>query len=200
MLHSDGGYTINARPWVAEAPGDKPMIRVTIKNRGQSAVRIADVRVGRGQPPQRGIRARGARYTTTTSKLLFPPQLKMEPNSAPFTIQSFGGVEWFGLPRDEELWDGDEYAALPRVFAYVVLGDGTEVRAPGWVRPPKLWSDPEQHTQLTFDDLSQQQQQQQQQPDAHPDFDALANKKPEELTPEELRLMADTMPGEGPGD
>jgi hypothetical protein len=47
---------------------------------------------------------------------------------------------------------------------------------------------------------SQQQQQQQQQPDNHPDFDALANKKPEELTPEELRLMADTMPGEGPGD
>lgn len=38
------------------------------------------------------------------------------------------------------------------------------------------------------------------QPDNHPDFDALANKKPEELTPEELRLMADTMPGEGPGD
>lgn len=31
-------------------------------------------------------------------------------------------------------------------------------------------------------------------------FDALANKKPEELTPDELRLMADTMPGEGPGD
>jgi len=30
--------------------------------------------------------------------------------------------------------------------------------------------------------------------------DGLANKKPEELTPEELRLMADTMPGEGPGD
>jgi hypothetical protein len=44
------------------------------------------------------------------------------------------------------------------------------------------------------------QPQQQAQPDAHPDFDALANKKPEELTPEELRLMADTMPGEGPGD
>jgi hypothetical protein len=38
------------------------------------------------------------------------------------------------------------------------------------------------------------------QPDKHPDFDALASKKPEELTPEELRLMADTMPGEGPGD
>jgi hypothetical protein len=44
------------------------------------------------------------------------------------------------------------------------------------------------------------QSQQQAQPDDHPDFDALANKKPEELTPEELRLMADTMPGEGPGD
>ena len=44
------------------------------------------------------------------------------------------------------------------------------------------------------------QSQQQAQPDNHPDFDALANKKPEELTPEELRLMADTMPGEGQGD
>jgi len=44
------------------------------------------------------------------------------------------------------------------------------------------------------------QSQQQAQPDMHPDFDALASKKPEELTPEELRLMADTMPGEGPGD
>jgi hypothetical protein len=44
------------------------------------------------------------------------------------------------------------------------------------------------------------QSQQQAQSDNHPDFDALANKKPEELTPEELRLMADTMPGEGPGD
>ncbi|MGO4476211.1 hypothetical protein AB4Z32_08130 [Massilia sp. 2TAF26] len=44
------------------------------------------------------------------------------------------------------------------------------------------------------------QSQQQAQPDKHPDYDALANKKPEELTPEELRLMADTMPGEGPGD
>ena len=47
---------------------------------------------------------------------------------------------------------------------------------------------------------SQQQSQQQTQPDKHPDFDGLADKKPEELTPEELRLMADTMPGEGPGD
>jgi hypothetical protein len=41
------------------------------------------------------------------------------------------------------------------------------------------------------------QQQHQPVPD---DFDALKDKKPEELTPEELRLMADTMPGEGPGD
>jgi hypothetical protein len=32
------------------------------------------------------------------------------------------------------------------------------------------------------------------------EVDGLAGKKPEELTPEELRLMADTMPGEGPGD
>ncbi len=30
--------------------------------------------------------------------------------------------------------------------------------------------------------------------------DGLVHKKPEELTPEELRLMADTMPGDGPGD
>lgn len=42
---------------------------------------------------------------------------------------------------------------------------------------------------------------QQQDRKAQPDTtDALANKKPEDLTPEELRLMADTMPGEGPGD
>ena len=39
------------------------------------------------------------------------------------------------------------------------------------------------------------QSQQQAQPDNHPDLDGLADKKPEEL-----RLMADTMPGEGPGD
>jgi hypothetical protein len=32
------------------------------------------------------------------------------------------------------------------------------------------------------------------------DSDELLKKKPEDLTPEELRLMADTMPGEGPGD
>jgi hypothetical protein len=36
---------------------------------------------------------------------------------------------------------------------------------------------------------------------AQPDnVDGLKDKKPEDLTPEELRLMADTMPGEGPGD
>lgn len=44
------------------------------------------------------------------------------------------------------------------------------------------------------------QNQQQAQPQAGPEVDGLADKKPEELTPEELRLMADTMPGEGPGD
>jgi hypothetical protein len=44
---------------------------------------------------------------------------------------------------------------------------------------------------------SAQAQQGTQQPE---DFDGLEGKKPEELTPEELRLMADTMPGEGPGD
>jgi hypothetical protein len=32
------------------------------------------------------------------------------------------------------------------------------------------------------------------------DFDGLKDKKPEDLTPEELRWMADTMPGDGPGD
>jgi len=47
----------------------------------------------------------------------------------------------------------------------------------------------------------QQQGQQQAQPQQQAnDVDGLADKKPEELTPEELRLMADTMPGEGPGD
>jgi hypothetical protein len=51
---------------------------------------------------------------------------------------------------------------------------------------------------------AQQQDQQAVQPGSQqhssPDFDGLQHKKPEELTPEELRLMADTMPGEGPGD
>lgn len=32
------------------------------------------------------------------------------------------------------------------------------------------------------------------------EVDGLKDKKPEDLTPEELRLMADTMPGEGPGN
>jgi hypothetical protein len=42
---------------------------------------------------------------------------------------------------------------------------------------------------------------QDQKTNAAPDAtDGLRNKKPEDLTPEELRLMADTMPGEGPGD
>lgn len=44
------------------------------------------------------------------------------------------------------------------------------------------------------------QQEAQQQAQQSTDFDGLEGKKPEELTPEELRLMADTMPGEGPGD
>jgi len=47
---------------------------------------------------------------------------------------------------------------------------------------------------MTNEHIKQDQQQEQ---DA---FDGLADKKPEDLTPEELRLMADTMPGEGPGD
>jgi len=55
----------------------------------------------------------------------------------------------------------------------------------------------------------QQQQQQQQERDAaqaqgeargEENFDGLKDKKPEDLTPEELPLMAATMPGEGPGD
>lgn len=47
---------------------------------------------------------------------------------------------------------------------------------------------------------SSSQSQQAAQPGAPADFDGLKDKKPDELTPEELRLMADTMPGEGPGD
>lgn len=48
----------------------------------------------------------------------------------------------------------------------------------------------------------QQQGRQQAGPDGSQqrEVDGLENKKPEELTPDELRLMADTMPGEGPGD
>ncbi|MEX5746813.1 hypothetical protein [Massilia sp. X63] len=49
-------------------------------------------------------------------------------------------------------------------------------------------------------DQSQGRQEAAQEGSKQQDFDGLENKKPEELTPEELRLMADTMPGEGPGD
>ena len=45
-----------------------------------------------------------------------------------------------------------------------------------------------------------QQQQQQPQNIWADTADGLKDKKPEDLTPEELRLMADTMPGDGPGD
>ena len=61
----------------------------------------------------------------------------------------------------------------------------------------------EKHRQLSrqlSEELSQQEGQQQNRQGAVQDVDGLANKKPEELTPEELRLMADTMHGEGPGD
>ena len=63
---------------------------------------------------------------------------------------------------------------------------------------------------MANDQHQQHQQEQQEQQDQQfaqgagkPQADAtdgLANKKPEDLTPEELRLMADTMPGDGPGD
>jgi hypothetical protein len=56
-----------------------------------------------------------------------------------------------------------------------------------------------QQQQQSDQQLHQQQLEQNKQSAAEA-FDALATKKPEELTPEELRLMADTMPGEGPGD
>lgn len=50
-------------------------------------------------------------------------------------------------------------------------------------------------------EASKQDQQQEQDPKSSAEaFDGLKDKKPEDLTPEELRLMADTMPGEGPGD
>jgi hypothetical protein len=57
---------------------------------------------------------------------------------------------------------------------------------------------PQQQSQQQSQQQPQQQDQNKQ--SAADSFDALANKKPEDLTPEELRLMADTMPGEGPGD
>lgn len=62
----------------------------------------------------------------------------------------------------------------------------------------------QEQTQDQAQDQAQGQQQAQPQGQQHgaatADVDGLADKKPEELTPEELRLMADTMPGEGPGD
>lgn len=66
------------------------------------------------------------------------------------------------------------------------------------------WAMPTREHIMGNEQKSQDQQGEQQQAgqDAsqQQDFDGLENKKPEELTPEELRLMADTMPGEGPGD
>jgi hypothetical protein len=57
------------------------------------------------------------------------------------------------------------------------------------------------HEQQAQDQQRQDQQAQDQQAKQAQDmYDGLAGKKPEDLTPEELRLMADTMPGEGPGD
>ena len=61
----------------------------------------------------------------------------------------------------------------------------------------------EQHSTAQAEALDGQQAQKENeaQQQQHPsDFDGLKDKKPDELTPEELRLMADTMPGEGPGD
>jgi hypothetical protein len=57
-------------------------------------------------------------------------------------------------------------------------------------------------------DVPPQQEQEQDQKTPQPppqattadEVDGLKDKKPEDLTPDELRLMADTMPGEGPGD
>ncbi|MFC5458585.1 hypothetical protein [Massilia niabensis] len=57
-----------------------------------------------------------------------------------------------------------------------------------------------QSAQAAQDDQQQHAQQQQAERAQADTTDGLANKKPEDLTPEELRLMADTMPGEGPGD
>jgi hypothetical protein len=54
--------------------------------------------------------------------------------------------------------------------------------------------------QQISEQLSQQLSQQEARQQQNANFDGLADKKAEDLTPEELRLMADTMPGEGPGD
>lgn len=64
----------------------------------------------------------------------------------------------------------------------------------------------DQHTQdqqaddQKAQDTQNAQEKQQEAAQALNEVDGLADKKPNELTPEELRLMADTMPGEGPGD
>jgi hypothetical protein len=57
-----------------------------------------------------------------------------------------------------------------------------------------------QEQQATPQNPDDKQARQQEAAQALNDVDGLADKKPEDLTPEELRLMADTMPGEGPGD
>ncbi|MDN4051666.1 hypothetical protein QPK32_01030 [Massilia sp. YIM B02763] len=58
----------------------------------------------------------------------------------------------------------------------------------------------ELHSTAQAQDGQQQKENEAQQQPQPSDFDGLKDKKPDELTPEELRLMADTMPGEGPGD
>jgi len=64
----------------------------------------------------------------------------------------------------------------------------------------------DQHTQdqqaddQKAQDTQNAQEKQQEAAQALNEVDGLADKKPNELTPEELRLMADTMPGDGPGD
>jgi hypothetical protein len=58
----------------------------------------------------------------------------------------------------------------------------------------------DQKAQDTQQDTHNAQARQQEAAQALNEVDGLADKKPNELTPEELRLMADTMPGDGPGD
>jgi hypothetical protein len=57
-----------------------------------------------------------------------------------------------------------------------------------------------QEPRMSNEKITQDEQQEQGRQALLDTTDGLSNKKPEELTPEELRLMADTMPGEGPGD
>jgi leucyl aminopeptidase len=58
----------------------------------------------------------------------------------------------------------------------------------------------DQKAQDTQQDTHNAQARQQEAAQALNEVDGLADKKPNELTPEELRLMADTMQGDGPGD